>query len=263
MTRKGFLGRLGGAIFGSAAVTKVAAQVSSPQPSPEQLARREMIEDLAATPLPDEIARKERSEAALRARGVPVLASLPVIAGETRSQRRTDREVAERALGAMIAAVKGETGDYEMGQGLLKQFGAAGYLTPMEAAFMADPDPDQQFRVDITWRYEGGYVLLWALGFYDAMPPEDHVVDVSQMGALLRDLGAEGLFTQARLRPQAEILDMADYYYRLHWAVTDARLKGEDLPEGTDGSIMLERARALNWLYGYAGQGWDEVDADT
>ena len=83
------------------------------------------------------------------------------------------------------------------------------------------------------------------------------------MGALLRDLGAEGLFTQAMLRPQAEILDMADYYYRLHWAVTNARIKGEDLPEGTDASIMLERARALNWLYGYAGQSWDEVDADT
>ncbi len=263
MTRKGFLGRLAGALFGATAVTKAAAQATSPQPGPEQLARRDMIEDLAANPRPDEIARKDRSEAALRARGVPVLASLPVIAGETRSQRRTDREVAERALGAMIAAVKGETADYDMGQALLKQFDAASYLTPMERAFMADPNPDQQFRVNITWRYEGVYVLLWALGFYDAMPPEDEVVDVSQMGALLRDLGAEGLFTQAKLLPQAEILDMADYYYRLHWAVTNARIKGEDLPEGTDASIMLERARALNWLYGYAGQSWDEVDADT
>lgn len=263
MTRKGFLGRLAGALFGSAAVTRAAAQAVAPQPGPAELARREMIEELAANPLPDEIARKARSEAALRERGVPVLAALPVIAGETRSQRRTDREVAERVLGAMIAAVKGETGDYEMGMALLNQFGATGYLTPMEAVFMADPDPDQQFRVNITWRYEGVYVLLWALGFYDAMPPEDQVVDVAEMGALLRDLGSEGLFAQAKLRPQAELLDMADYYYRLHWAVTNARIKGEDLPEGTDASIMLERARALNWLYGYAGQGWDEVDADT
>lgn len=256
MTRKGFLGRLAASLFTSGAA---AAQ----SPTPDQQSRRALIEDLAAHPRPDELARKARSEAALRARGVKVLDSLPVIAGETRSLRRSDREVAERSLGAMIAAVKGETGDYDMAQALLRQFGAAGYLTPMERAFMADPDPDQQFRLDITWRYEGVLVLIWALGLIDALPPEDQIADVALMGGLLRDLGADGLFKAAKLRPQAEILDMADYEYRLHWAVTDARIKGEDLPEGTDTSIMMERCRALNWLYGYAGQDWDDVSADT
>ncbi|MBA4492019.1 hypothetical protein [Paracoccus sp. S1E-3] len=62
---------------------------------------------MAAHPrAPDELARTARSEATLRARGVKVLDSLPVIAGETRSLRRTDRAVAERRPGAMIAAVK-------------------------------------------------------------------------------------------------------------------------------------------------------------
>lgn len=222
-----------------------------------------MIEDLAANPLPDELARKVRSEALLNARGVPVLGSLPVIAGESRSQRRNDRDVAGRALAAMIAAVKAETDDYEMGQALLDQFGAAPYLTLAEAAFMADPAPSDQDRLDMSWRYEGVFVLLWVTGFYGALPPEDQIVDVAEMGAMLRELGSEGVMAGAKLRPQAEILDMADYYYRLHWAVTDARLKGAPLPDGTDAGIMMERARALNWLYGYAGQGWDEVSADT
>ena len=268
MARKGFLGRLAVVLFGAGAASQAGAQDpaqigAAPAPGPEQLARRAMIEELAEDPRPDELARKARSEAILHQRGVPVLDALPVIAGESRSQRRTDREVAERALGAMIAAVKAETGDFDMGQALLQQFGATGYLSPMERAFMADPDPEEQFRTNIAWRYEGVYVLLWALGFYDDLSREDEIVDVARMGGLLRELGADGLFAQAKLRPQAEILDMADYYYRLHWAVTNARLKGEVLPEGTDASIMLERARALNWLYGYAGQGWDEVDADT
>ena len=267
MTRKGFLGRLAGAVFGAAGMAEAqpaaAPTPPAPTPTPDQQARREMIEELAANPLPDELARKQRSEAALRARGVRVLDSLPVIAGESRSLRRTGREVAERALGAMIAAVKGETNDYQTGQALLGQYDAAGYLTAMERAFLADPDPDPDFRRDITWRYEGVFVLLWAVGLYDEMLPEDEIVDVAAMGSILRDLGAEGLFAAARLRPQAEILDMADYMYRLNWAVTDARLKGDDLPEGTDISIMHERCRALNWLYGYAGQGWDEVSADT
>ena len=258
MTRKGFLARLAGALMGSGA-TIAAAQ----QPTPDQQARRALIEDLAANPRPDELARKARSMAALRTRGVPVLDSLPVIAGESRSLRRSDREVAERTLGAMIAAVKGETGDYDMGQALLRQFSAAPYLTPDEAAFMADPDPDPQFSADITWRYEGVLVLMWALGLFDDLPPEDEIANVAAMGAMLRDLGAEGLVQTARLRPQTALLDRADYMYRLHWAVTNARLKGEDLPEGTDPSIMVERCRALNWLYGYAGQAWDQVTADT
>lgn len=258
MTRKGFLGRLAGAIFGGAL-----AGAGRAQPTPDHEARRAMIEDLAAHPRPDELARKARSEAVLRARGVKVLDSLPVIAGETRSLRRTEREVAERALGAMIAAVKGETRDYEMGQGLLKQFGAAGFLTPLERDFMDDPDPLNQFILDITWRYEGVLILLWSLGLIKELPPEEQVVDVAMMGNMLRELGYDGLIAAARLRPQAEILDMADYYYRLNWAVRDAELKYEDLPEGADPSIVLERARALNWLYGYAGQSWDEVSADT
>lgn len=258
MTRKGFLARLAGAILGGGAVAATAQQ-----PADDPQARRQMIEDLTADPLPDELARKARSEDALRARGVKVLETLPVITGESRSLRRTDREVAERTLGAMIAAVKGETGDVGMGQALLEQFGAASYQTPVEAAFMGDADTDPQLRTDVTWRYEGVLVLMWALGLIAELPPEDQLADVAMMGGMLRDLGADGLSAQADLRPQAEILDMADYMYRLHWAVTDARLKDEPLPEGTDASIMVERCRALNWLYGYAGQDWDHVSADT
>ncbi|MDO5641694.1 MAG: DUF4272 domain-containing protein [Paracoccus sp. (in: a-proteobacteria)] len=266
MTRKGFLGRLAGAIFGAGttAGSGVAQGAPEPQPAPppEALARRAMIEELARSARPDELARKARSEAILRAAGVPVLDGLPVIAGESRSLRRESRPVAERLLGAMIASVKAETNDYDLGQSLLDQYEARPYLTPAEQAFMDDPDPDQQTITDTAWRYEGVLVLFWALGLYDALPPGDQIADVGDMGAMLSVMGPEGLFDLAVLRPQAELLDMADYYYRLHWAVTDARLKGQALPGG-DASIVLERARALNWLYGYGGQSWDEVSADT
>ncbi|MDO5604945.1 MAG: DUF4272 domain-containing protein [Paracoccus sp. (in: a-proteobacteria)] len=260
MTRKSFLQMLAGLFAPVLAPRSVQAQ---PLPGPDQLARRDMIAGIAASPRPDEIARKARSEGLLRAQGVRVLDSLPVIAGESRSLRRGDREVAQRLLGCMIAAVKGETDDPELGRSLVAQFGAADYLTPAEAAFILDPAPDPQWRMDMTWRYEGALILVWALGLRDGLPPGGEIADVAEMGALLRDLGSEGLFTQARLRPQADILDMADYYYRLHWAVTDARLNGRAMPPGGDASIVLERARALNWLYGYAGQEWDEVSADT
>ncbi|MGO8126587.1 DUF4272 domain-containing protein, partial [Rhizobium ruizarguesonis] len=63
-----------------------------------------------------------------------------------------------------IVAVKGETGDREMGQGLIRQFEAASFFTPKEQTFMDDPDPSDQDRTNFDWRYEGVHVMLWALG---------------------------------------------------------------------------------------------------
>lgn len=255
--RKGLLGRLGSVFLGAAAVG------SGADAGMDAEGRRAMIEALAAEPRPDELARKSRSEDALRAEGVPILESLPVIAGETRSLRRTEREVAQRALSAMIAAVRGETGDPAVGAVLLKDFGAGAWLTPDEQAFLADADPDPRFATDMTWRYERVLVLVWAMSLIDTLPPGDKVANVSAMGTMFRELGTQGLFARARLRPQSEILDAADYYYRLNWAATNARLQDQPAPPGADPGIVVERSRALNWLYGYAGQGWDEVSADT
>ncbi len=68
---------------------------------------------------------------------------------------------------------------------------------------------------------------------------------------------------QAKLRPQAELLDAADLIYRTHWAVRQARLDGEPSPAGLDPGVVHERHYALNWLIGYAGQAWDDMSTDT
>ena len=67
---------------------------------------------------------------------------------------------------------------------------------------------------------------------------------------------------QARLRSQAEILDMADLYCRLHWAAIELRLQGKKSDKIVEG-IVRKRHRALNWLIGYMGQKWDDVSTDT
>jgi hypothetical protein len=208
-------------------------------------------------------ARKARSILELEAAGVQVLPSLPPIETEAASLRRTEEEVAKRMIALAIVAVKGETGDHVMGQALIEQFGATAFLSPAEARFMADPSPSDHDRIQFTWRYEGVWVLLWALGLIDDPGPPSDIADVPRLASILRDLGTEGVLAQARLRPQAELLDAADLIYRQHWAVRQAGLDGAPAPTGLDPSVVIERHYTLNWLIGYMGQAWDEISTDT
>ena len=231
--------------------------------SAADLDRKAEIEALMADPSEEQLARRARSVAQLKAQGIPVLDSLPVIADEALALRRTDHEVAERALALMIVAVKGETGDQDLIETIIAQYGAQDYFTPAERALIEDPNPPEQVRVQMTWRYEGVYVLLWALGFYDELGPPDQIVDAGELGVLFSSLGTDELMARAQLRQQAELLDMADLVYRMDWAVVDARVNGRPAPAGIDPGIIYERHYALNWLYGYAGLGWDDMRTDT
>lgn len=72
------------------------------------------------------------------------------------------------------------------------------------------------------------------------------------------------LCKQARLRPGAEPLDFSDLMYCCHWAVRDARLRGDDPPAGLHAGVVLEWDDASRWLVGYdAQQQWDEISCDT
>ncbi len=206
-------------------------------------------------------ARKARSMALLQSEGIPTLEALPLVETEAESIRRTEREVAERTIALAIVAVMGETRSDALTRTVITQFGAEGYFTPEERAFLDEPDPTEQDYVDASWRYEGVHVLLWALGIFEELERPDHIADVPRIAATLRDLGTEGLIAKARLRPQSEILDAADLIYRTHWAVVEARLHGTKAPAGLEPGVVFERHYALNWLI--LRLPWDEIPTDT
>ena len=81
------------------------------------------------------------------------------------------------------------------------------------------------------------------------------------------------------LRPERELLDAADLYYRLHWACRDAAANGYPLPEKVLSEAAAERRRGLFWAAGCRtapgetpgkksgempeGDGWDQTDLTT
>ena len=208
-------------------------------------------------------ARKERSIEILKAEQVPFIDHLPVIENESESTRRTTEEVALRAMALCVVSAKGEGLEQEIVNKLIEDFQLADAFTPKEKKFIADPNPDDVTKTQFVWRYEGYWVLLWALGYVDQLERPDQICDVGTAISFLRDNGRDGFLKKAKLRPQSELLDAADLIYRYDWAVVDARVKGSDPPANLDGGVVMERHYALNWLIQNGNPEWDDISTDT
>ncbi len=240
-----------------------AADSSVREPSEAELDRKSYIEGISADPTEEQLARKARSIAGLQRLGLPYTQNLPVVEAEADTVRRSDKEVAARALAVMIIAVKGETRDQDLIDSIIDQYDASELFTPEERDFIEATDLPDEAYVQMSWRYESAAVLLWAIGLIDDLPNPDQIIDASLLGTTIRELGAQGLFQSARLRPQSEIVDAADLAYRIHWAAVEARVNGAPPPDGLHPGIAFERHYALNWLIGYAGLDWDNMATDT
>ena len=60
-----------------------------------------------------------------------------------------------------------------------------------------------------------------------------------------------------------DTLPCVDLCFRIHWAVTDARVNGNEAVHDLDPGVALERHRSLNWLTCFEDADWDEVDTPT
>ena len=65
-----------------------------------------------------------------------------------------------------------------------------------------------------------------------------------------------------RIRSGSELLDVADYYYRLHLAAIELRISGKE-SKAINEEIIVEKHYALNWLIRYMAQEWDDITTDT
>jgi len=199
----------------------------------------------------------------LKTEGVPTIAHLPVIEDSREAKLRTQDDIAKRAIAVCLTAVKGEGLEQVIIDSLVARYGADQFFSPKEAAFIKDPNPDQQERIQFAWRYECYWVLLWALGYVDSLDRPEEICDVVKAVGILRNRDTAQFLSDARLRSIASLLDEADLIYRYHWAVVNARLTNMESPAKLDPGVVQERHYVLNWLIGYMGQEWDEISTDT
>lgn len=245
-------------VVGALLSCSVAAVGQDQEDTKQQVQNRE-----AAMPSPEALARKERSTRQLQAEGVPMIAHLPVIEDSKEAIARSKEEIVHRTVAIALAAVKAEGVEQALMDSLVKHYNAAGFFSPEEAVFIKNPHPDERDKVKFSWRYEDLWVLLWSLGYVDHLERPEAICDVSKAVGFIKNRDTAQLIADAKLRPLSEILDQSDLIYRYHWAVVNARLKGQPTPANLEAGVVMERAYALNWLIGYMGQAWDHISTDT
>jgi hypothetical protein len=198
-----------------------AACCSAKAASPVE-ARREKIKTIEAAASSAAQERKARSDARLRAEGVPVNRSLPPIEDAGKVRRRSKEEIAWRAMALIVIAVKGEGIEQSAIDRLIKDYKLDGHFTPKERAFLRQRSPSEHDRAQFVWRYEAAWTLLWALGYVEKLEKPTAICDVPRTVKFLHDRTAEKFIADARLRPIESIVDEADLIYRYHWATVDA-----------------------------------------
>ncbi|RZO65668.1 MAG: DUF4272 domain-containing protein [Sandaracinaceae bacterium] len=217
----------------------------------------------ASLPFPtDALERRARILDALAEMEVSVPASLPPTVSELEVRLRSADEVHRRTRALLVVALRAETlntGDPWPVAEIRERFpDAFDGLSPRERAFMGQETPPPQEVVDHAWRYEALYVLSWALGHFDDLAPPTSICDVPAT------VKAADTTDAAELRPTSEILDALDMHYRLHWATRQAvQVERVQPPAGLEPGVIAERHHALNWLVGFQGAAWDDVDTPT
>lgn len=230
--------------------------------------------DWAKDAPPEAVERRNKSMALLRDRHIYVTPWLPLLWERAEEPGRTVEEVCRRAAALLIVSLYsecrvGEHMSYEESREfvnpIIEGYGAEGFFSPGEKAYLDDPNSTEQTQIQYAWQYENLWVMEWALGLTDDLFWPTRICDVPQSVRIMREYPSmEELTAAARLRPRKELLDQADLIYRLHWACVDARVMGMPAPQELEEGVVMERHRALFWLAGCDEMcPWDDVDLST
>lgn len=214
--------------------------------------------------------RKQESILKLKTKAIPYIDWLPHIESSDDVIQRSAEHIAKRAIACLLMIQVAcdldrdqfdqETEDFIVD--LLNKFEVADELTVKEKNIL-NKSAAQQDIVNMIWKYEAYWVLLWALGIVDELKYPDEIADCDfAIEVVSRCRSLQEFMQQVKLRDIEEILDEADLIYRYDWACVDARLKQQNAPANLNASIVLERHGALNWLI-QADADWDNPDVST
>lgn len=214
--------------------------------------------------------RKQESILKLKTKAIPYIDWLPHIESSDDVIQRSAEHIAKRAIACLLMIQVAcdldrdqfdqETEDFIVD--LLNKFEVADELTVKEKNIL-NRSAAQQDIVNMIWKYEAYWVLLWALGIVDELKYPDEIADCDfAIEVVSRCRSLQEFMQQVKLRDIEEILDEADLIYRYDWACVDARLKQQNAPANLNASIVLERHGTLNWLF-QADADWDNPDVST
>ncbi len=132
------------------------------------------------------------------------------------------------------------------------------YLRHLEQNVTMNVEQRHQIAVDISWREEALWALLWSIALVDDLPPDELCGRDPFYERLAPDMDPARGRTDVLLRPLPEIAAMLDFYYCLHWHARNAQYHGRRWDSQIVSGAVLERRHALEWLF--QDVAWEDVD---
>jgi len=220
--------------------------------------------------------RRAKSIEILKEKGVPYFEQLPLLESEESIKQRSAEEIAKRALACFaaiqvacdIAGGNDVSEAWDVFGEFLDDFGIKDELTEKEKAFFnREKIPEMNAAVNMSWKYEAYWSLLWALGIVDEFAYPDDTCDCDfAINAVWSCDAFSDFMEKVKLRSISEILDQTDLFYRYHWACVDARINGREAPASLNPGVVFERRWGLEWLIGKGTEEndyWDDVTLHT
>ena len=214
--------------------------------------------------------RKDESILQLKQHSIAYIDWLPVIESAEDVQERNAEDIAKRAIACLwVIQVACDLNNDQYDEetqtfvfDVLGKMQVLDALTEKEKTIL-NREASPQDIINMVWKYEAYWVLLWALGIVDTLNYPDDIVDCDVAIQIVVSCDTfEAFMAKVQLRDIEEILDQADLIYRYDWACVDARVKQLDAPANLNSSVVVERHGALNWLV-QTDSDWDHPDVST
>jgi hypothetical protein len=208
--------------------------------------------------------RKEKTEIYLKGLDIPFNFGLPPIEEESDAIIRTATEIAKRIFILVYLGVYSEDIDKNEIIEFLKSEEIWDSVSEFEKKLLLKKKLTEKDKINISWRSEGIYLMLWTINKIDNLGLPIEQCDIGEMLDLLPNTfdSTKEFVQNATISPLAEILDKSDLIYRLHWAAREADSNDEDIPGNIDTGIIQEWHYAINWIT-YYDENWDEITTDT
>ena len=130
----------------------------------------------------------------------------------------------------------------------LKKYDVYNYLTEKEKEYLKNRNED--LSIEISWRIEGAYILLYVLGLIDKELDNLTKTNIIELKDFISSRTYGDLIIDAKLKEDEEILDLADYSNRL-LIITENYTDYNNL----DKEIVIERDKAYKYIL--SGMSWD------
>lgn len=209
-----------------------------------------------------QIARQQASNRIMKRRGYRAFEHPLYISDDGEAAIRTPQETLRRAMILWMLGCCADGTPHAEVRESMERCGLIPDLSPSEADYMASPIHDQQTDVNMKWRLEASWVLLWSLKRLWWLNWPNSLCNCLRLVEILRPLESEvGIQRVFTIHSKSKILDKLDLTLRQHWAARDDYVRGLHVLPPIFGRVAEQRHHALLWLTSTTL--WDEVETHT